>query len=350
MPRIASVAASITVALIWRSYWALLVGILTNRVLRLVLSYAMHPFRPRLALSAWRHLLGYSSWSWVLALMSILRDKTPTILIGRMLGATQVGLFSLGFELASLPTTELVEPLTRAAFSAFSATRHHALEAGETYVRMVSAMALLTIPSGIGITLIADPVVRLAFGPHWTGAVPVVQLLGLCGALTVFGALSNSAFRVYGEMRLIFRVSMVVEAVRIVLLLWLTWRYGLMGAAVATSAAFAVEQVYFLILTQARFAIASRLLAGRLWRIFAATMCMAAVLRWTGAATALPVGAGSGALAVQAAGAALLGAVTYGASLLVLWLASGRAPGAEADLLRMVRRAARPVFARWRPA
>jgi lipopolysaccharide exporter len=215
VPRVASIVLSITVALVWRSYWALVVGILSQRVLRVLLSYTMHPYRPRLHVGAWRAIMGYSTWAWVLSLMSIVRDRTATILIGRMLGPTPVGLFSLGFELASLPTTELVEPLARAAFSGFSATRNQGHAPGEVFVRMVASMALITVPAGIGVALIADPVVRLAFGKLWVAAVPLVQMLGVCGALTVFGTLGSVLFRVYGQQRLVFQVSLAVEIVRV---------------------------------------------------------------------------------------------------------------------------------------
>jgi lipopolysaccharide exporter len=44
----------------------------------------------------------------------------------------------------------------------------------DTYVRMVSLMALLTLPAGTGISLVADPLVRLALGPLWIHSVPIV--------------------------------------------------------------------------------------------------------------------------------------------------------------------------------
>jgi O-antigen/teichoic acid export membrane protein len=62
--RIASVAITLGIAVVWPTYWALVVGILVNRALRLAQSYVMSPYRPRIALRAWRRIIGFSLWTW----------------------------------------------------------------------------------------------------------------------------------------------------------------------------------------------------------------------------------------------------------------------------------------------
>ena len=337
IPRVAAIALSITAALVLRSYWALIVGILTQQTLRMMLSYVLHPYRPRLSVAAWRQLAGYSLWTWLLSLMMIVRDKTPTFLIGKLLGTGPVGLFSLGYELASLPTTELVEPLNRAAFSGFSAARQQGLDGGEHYLRLVASMAILTFPAGIGVTLIADPIVRLAFGPLWVGTVPIVQLLGICGSLTVFGSMGTVMFRVYGRLQLIMKAWLLVEAIRLALLILLAQRWGLLGAAVATAVAWSIEQLCFIFLARSQFRVPARALLHRLWRTVAATLVMAGVVVATGLCKT-NASASPSAFAVQASAIAALGAFSYGVVLLALWHLQGKPQGPEADLLQLAGR------------
>ena len=54
LPRIVAVLASISFALIYRNYWALVVGILTNRGMQLVLTYVVRPWLPHMTLRSWR--------------------------------------------------------------------------------------------------------------------------------------------------------------------------------------------------------------------------------------------------------------------------------------------------------
>jgi O-antigen/teichoic acid export membrane protein len=179
LPRIIAATLTIATAAIFRSYWALVVGILAQCILRVAFSYRMHKFRPRFAIGAWRSLIIYSAWTWVLSLVMLVRDRSDSILIGRMLNPAAVGIYALGRELGALPATELIEPLNRAAFSGFAAGRNAELPAGRSYLRIVGAMATLTLPAGMGISLVAAPLIRLTFGPAWVATVPLVEVIGL---------------------------------------------------------------------------------------------------------------------------------------------------------------------------
>ena len=77
VPRVVSVAASMACAVIWRSYWALVVGIVVVRGLRLVFTFVVDPYGPRITLRAWRRLVGFSFWSWALSMTALYR-ASPT--------------------------------------------------------------------------------------------------------------------------------------------------------------------------------------------------------------------------------------------------------------------------------
>jgi len=337
LPRLAAIVLTLAVAFIWRSYWALVVGILTSRILRVIFSYHMHPYRPHFTVRAWRRLIGYSTWSWAVSVVVLMRDRSDSMLIGRMLNPTQVGIYSIGAEVAALPTTELVEPLCRAAFSGFAAGRNADLTPGDTYLRIIATMALLTLPAGVGISLIADPLVKLAFGTLWAGAAPLVQILALAGTLTVFGLISSTLFSAHGLLRQMFELSLAILILRVVLLIFLIARLGLYGAAIAAAIAIAIEQGLYVLLTIRHFALRPADLLRHTWRSLLATAAMAAVLLRTGLGwhTVAPE---TGALVQQLLVAVATGAAVYGVVLLAAWLAAGRPPGAETDFLAMARR------------
>ena len=111
LPKLCGIVAAITTAALSHSYIAMLAGMGVNRVLRVAMSYVMHPFRPGQSLQAWRGLAGYSLWTWVLSLAVLVRDRCDSLLIGRLMNTASVGFYSVGAEVAALPTTELIEPL-----------------------------------------------------------------------------------------------------------------------------------------------------------------------------------------------------------------------------------------------
>jgi lipopolysaccharide exporter len=339
LPRLIGIVLTLACAFIWRSYWALVVGILVSRILRMVFSYRMHPYRPRITMRAWRRLIGYSSWSWALNVVGLMRDRSDSILIGRMLDPTQVGIYSMGAEVAALPTTELVEPFCRVAFSGFAAARNSDLTPGETYLRLIGTMSLLTLPAAVGIALIADPLVNLAFGPLWTGAIPLVQLLALAGVVMLFGQVSAALFAAHALLPQMFIVGLGSVLLRIALLIVFIGRLGLYGAAIAVAIAICLEQWLYVLMTMRRIALKFSDLLRTTWLCLLATGAMAAALLHTGLGRHAPA-AGPGALAEQLLFAVIVGAAAYTIALIALWLAVGRPAGAETDLLLLARRMA----------
>jgi O-antigen/teichoic acid export membrane protein len=348
LPRLASIALMVGMAVLWQTYWALVAGILSMRVLKVAMSYRMHPYRPRLTLRARRALLGYSLWTWAVSMAAVARERSNALLIGRMLDPMRVGVFSVGADLASLPTTELVVPLSRAAFSGFSAARHTGESMAETYLRVVSSTALLTLPMGIGLSLVADPLVRLAFGDAWLDAVPVVRILGLSGAAAVFDYIGWTLFFAHAQLSTVFRVTCLSAVVRVLLLLVLLPHFGLIGAAVATLVSVSAEAVCYLGLIFHHLDLSPGALLRRIWRCLLASAVMVLALVPAGLGW-VAVPAPPAELALHLLEAVLAGALAYSATLLLAWYCSGRPAGAEADALGAAKKLWRRIGGSGRP-
>ena len=335
LPKLCGIVAGIGAAVALRSYVALLLGMAVNRGMRVVMSYVMHPFRPSLSLKAWRGVAGYSFWTWLLSLALLIRDRGDSLLLGGLMNTASVGFYSVGAEIAALPTTELIEPLGRAAFSGFAAGRQQKVELGETFLGLIGSAALITLPAGVGLSMVAAPLVGLAFGAGWEQAVPVLRILSLSFTIMVFGHLSLHLLSAHALLGRLVGITLAGGGVRVVLLALLIPRFGLTGAAVGAALAVVVEQALTLATAMRRVGVGAAALVGRVWRSVLATAAMAAVLAASGWGWSDEAGS-LGLVEAVSAGAAI-----YGAVLLGLWTLAGRPDGAETDVLRLLRRCAR---------
>ena len=333
VPKFFGIAATLTAAFIHPSYTALLYGIVTNQSLRSVMSYVMHPFRPRFSLRAWRGLIGYSLWTWLLSLAVLLRDRSDTLLLGRLTNSTAVGVYAIGSEIAALPTSELVEPLCRASFAGFAAANREGVLVTETFLRLMGSAVVVTLPSGVGLALVAAPLVRLAFGPGWDGAMPVLRILGVAGIVTVFGQISLHLMSAHGLLGRLTVVSLAGAVLRIVLLLLLIPSYGVAGAAWSAAIATCVDQGATLLMALRHLGVTLRTFAMHIVRPAIAACAMTIGVLEVGSWHALDGGV-AWTLAVQAA----TGAIVYTIVLLAAWLVVGRPDGPEADSVRAIRR------------
>jgi lipopolysaccharide exporter len=337
LPQLLSVVASVAVAAIFRSYWALVVGTLVDRFAANLMTYWIHPHRPRFTLSEWRDLTGFSLWSWIIGLIVLVRDRIGNFVIGRMFGMQTLGLFSITIDLAVLPLAEVVFPLSTVLFSAFSRAAHNPPETASLYLRFFGLAVLVMIPAGLGISILADPIVRLVLGEKWIEAIPLLQIAALAPPLVTLGFITRSLFEAHGLMRVTAKITFLSTTLRIVLTIVLVYELGMIGAVIAALSDSVVEQACLLVMTRRRFGISLASVARQVWRPLAGGAVMSVVL--------ITVGPRFGwtphepyVFAAELLAAVLVGASTFIGTVVTVWWLSGRPDGAETDLISASRK------------
>lgn len=347
LPRLAGISMTIGIAWAFQSHWALVLGVLTNRFGIVVMSHVLHPYRQRLSLAAWRELSGVSFWSWAISVAATIRDRADSFVIGRVLGPAPLGIYAVGVEVAALPTTEMVDPICRACMPGFAATMRDSGQAGvaPAYLRIIGLMAVLTLPAGIGTSLIAGPVVALVFGQAWLEAAPVMALIALGCTFSLAGNVSAALLNARAALRGLLVITGVAGALRIVLLLLLVPWFGLLGAACAIALALLLEHLALVASALRLLALRPAALLRAVHRPILAASAMA-VLLWACGLGWAPAPGQPGLAMAALAKAIPLAAAAYALVLLSLWRMAGCPAGAEADLLGLMQRLASRLIRR----
>lgn len=341
--RALSFVITVTLALTLRSYWALVIGSIAGRILGVALSYLMHEFRPRPCLQAARELFGFSGWMLANNVLSVAQSKVPHFAVGRFLGSQPLGLFTVGTEVAQIPTADLLAPINRVLFPGLARLADDMAQLRKTFLDVVAVTTLFAVPAAVGIAAVAEPLVLVLLGPKWLDAVPVIRIMASAGAVSAITSCNGSAYLALGQPRFITLVASVRLVALVPLALVLTAHLGLAGAAYAELGAALLGLAVSLPLVLHRLAIRATEFLGRLWRSALASAVMAyAVLRlldcFSGANSSLQ------ALPVLAAAVAV-GILVYFAVAGCLWLLAGRPAGAEQLLLDRIGRWLKPSSA-----
>jgi O-antigen/teichoic acid export membrane protein len=289
----------------------------------------MSSYRPGLTIRSWRRIIGFTLWTWGQTMVYQVKERSDTIVIGRLLGAAPVGAFTVGLELGSLPTTELVEPLGRALFSGFASLHNASERLSNMFLGAVGLAFMLILPAGFGISMVADPIVRLSLGTQWISAVPVVQIMAIGGTTAIFTQTCANLLNAVGRPKESFYVACASMLVKLAGLLLLVPMFGLSGAAVAVVATNCVDLVLLLWLTLPRIGVTMPQMFGCLVRPALATLAMIAVLWRLDLAWTPSSGPGAIDFAQDAITRSAIGALCYGLVLALLWLLAGRPEGAE---------------------
>lgn len=334
--RVAMFVVTMTLAVLYGNHWALVFGMLAGALAELALSYAMHPYRPRLCRRRWAEIFWFSKWLLLNNLLAFVVTRFPEFVLGRLSGPRSVGLFSIGYEVAMLPTTELVSPINRAALPGYSQMRasseEDALRNG--YLDVIGVIAMVALPAAIGIAAAADVLIPLLLGSKWLDVIPVVHDLALAGAIMSLLTNGGAVFLALGRPRVITAIFCLRASILVPGTIWAAGYGGV--AAVAT--VYLVEACIILLINVAVILRALKLPSSRYLKVIYRPAVSAALMYavvglllvpWLQAQAALPLGVAAGV-------AVAVGAGTYLASVACLWIVAARPHGAETRLLSLL--------------
>lgn len=329
--RLITFVIGLAAALALRSYWALVIGMIVGRIAGVGLSYAMHAYRPKLSLRSSRALVSFSSGILAVNVLAAVFARVPHFFVGRLYGAQMLGAYTIGSELAYMPSNELIAPINRAVFPGYARLTHDATKLREAYLDVLAVIVLAVLPASVGLAVIADPLVRVLLGLQWLDAVPVIQVLALAGAIAAITSNNGSAFMALGRTRLLPLILAVRLAVMLAMLFLLAPHFGVVGVAYAEVAAFALSPLVGYPPLFRAMRISVRQYFAGFWRPAIAS----AVMGFGVAKTTELIGPGGGSLATlpQLLAGVAVGVALYLALVSALWLLSGRPRGAEAFAL-----------------
>lgn len=332
--RVVTFLVTMAAAFTFRSYWALVIGMATGRVVGVVLSYLMEPFRPRLSLASARELLNFSGWLLANNLAGVILGRLPHFFVGRLFGAQALGAYTVGSEIAQLAHTELVAPINRAMFPGYARLVSDLDNFRRVCTEATAAILLVVLPTSVAVAILAAPIVRVLLGEQWHEAAPVIRILAFAGAITAVTSNNIAAYLALGRPRLVT----VIYLARLVLFVVLAVLFATSGAVSTIAlcelaAALGSLMVSLPILFRVVKVRALDYLAST-WRPFVASAASgAAVYGLLGLSDdAHELGLAIGQLAIGLP----VGLVLYVATLALLWQLSGRPATVELQIGRRV--------------
>lgn len=119
--------------------------------------------------------------------VSIIRYLTQNldkVLIGRLCGASPLGLYTKALQLAMMPVENIRMIFWDVGLSPLSALQSDAERYRQFYGRLLAIQTLLHLPIVVFIAIQAEDVIRLLLGEAWVSAAPILRVFAVAGFVT----------------------------------------------------------------------------------------------------------------------------------------------------------------------
>lgn len=229
--------SGVVTATLGGAYWSLVVqAIVFDAVVLGVLVAARGLPRPKFSWQALREMWVFSIRMLGGSLFSYGSRNADNFLIGRVLGATQLGYYALAYRVMMLPVQNLGIAITRVALPSFSLLQNDRARLRGQVLAGTRLVALAAAPLAGAVVALAPIAIPSLFGPSWRPAVLPMQILAITGFMQATLALLPQIIIACGRPGLYLRYALLNGIVIVgSFVAGLPW--GVTGVAAAYTAA-----------------------------------------------------------------------------------------------------------------
>jgi O-antigen/teichoic acid export membrane protein len=172
-----SIGMALTGFGVWSLVWGQLLG-------RLVATWmyghaASWNIRPRFDWEMCRSLVRYGSNLVLLEILSTLDKDIDYVFVGQRLFSEQLGYYTMAYRIPDLVILGFCYILSSVLFPAFTKLQNDAEGLRRGFLMVSRYIALITVPVGVGLALVAADFVNVFYTAKWAPAIPVMRLLAL---------------------------------------------------------------------------------------------------------------------------------------------------------------------------
>lgn len=188
---------TIPCAFLMKTFWALVIGIITRDVFNAVVLTWFSKWKPRFYYSflKLKEMLWFSSWSVAESISIWLTGYADVFLVGSVLNQYYLGLYKTSMTFVGSITGLITAATTPVLFSSLSRLQNNQSDFMHFFLKFQKLVGILVIPLGVIVFCFNDFITAFVLGHQWVEAAGFIGLWGLTSSIVI--VLSNYASEIY---------------------------------------------------------------------------------------------------------------------------------------------------------
>lgn len=184
------------------------------------------------------------------------------VIVGRFLGTAPLGLYTMAYNLVTLPERKMSSVITSVAFPAFSKIHDDNQRVARNYLKMLSYISIITFPLLLGMMMVSPYFIKVVLGEKWLPMIIPMQIMCVLGILNSIGTTMGSIFYAKGRPDIELKAD-ILNLAALAAALTAGVKFGIVGVAAAVT-------VVAMVGTPLIFWVIARLIETNLRQIYAA--------------------------------------------------------------------------------
>lgn len=192
---------SITCALLGFSYWSMVIGHISQLIIRCAL-LCMRPLPVALGnpgRQQLREILQFGVGQTLSRLASFVAAQADSFIISSRLGVTDVGYYGRANQLVTMPAAQLGQIFDKLIFPYVARKQDQKAQAAATYRAALTGICLLSFPASVLLSMTSANLVHILLGSQWEAVVQPMQILALAIPFRLIHKVSDPTARAMGK-------------------------------------------------------------------------------------------------------------------------------------------------------
>ncbi|HVA96935.1 MAG TPA: oligosaccharide flippase family protein [Candidatus Acidoferrales bacterium] len=225
---------SVIVTYLTKNPIGIVVGLLSGVIVEVILSFAVISPRPWLSFKKEYIKKIFHGGKWITfgGIFDYLFENADNIVVGRLLGASSLGIYQLAYSLAVMPLTEVGKVFQYVGMPILVKISDDMFHLRNEFSKSIFISLTLTIPFVLIIILFPGLFVWL-LGNKWSGIEIVLPFLAGVGLLRALTGTSSALFYSMKKQKIPMITTFITSLGLVLLIIPLVSLYGIVGAAIA---------------------------------------------------------------------------------------------------------------------
>jgi O-antigen/teichoic acid export membrane protein len=212
--------AGIIAAFMGLGVWALVIQQLLNQISITIIMWFTVKWRPTLIFSFKRVKILFS-FSWKLlasSLLNVLYLDIRTLIIGRIYTPSVLGYYNRGQQFPKVIVSNINGSIQSVMLPTLSAHQDDTKRVKELMRRAIKTSSFMIFPMMIGMTVVAEPLVKIVLTDKWLPAVPFLQIFCISYALMPIHTANLQAINAMGRSDIFLRLEVIKKIIGLIIL------------------------------------------------------------------------------------------------------------------------------------
>lgn len=239
---------AVILAIMGAGIWALIFNAVASTIIAVPLYFNATKWLPKFIWSrqAFNDVFTFGVYTMGTEFLTMLMLNIDYLLIGKLLSATALGVYTLAFVLTDTFRTQLTKMINRVMFPVYGQNQDSKSMLKKVYFKVVKYNSICVYPLMVFLIVLGEPFVVNFFGLKWMEAVLPLKILAFSVMIHLMVNSHSTLIRGLGKTNLEMRMQLVKAILYLpTISLGIYW-YGIVGAA----SAYVINKVFEVIIAQ----------------------------------------------------------------------------------------------------